>query len=257
MAKTIEDFYNAYYKKDGIYHTNINKIIDYDNLEELALLYKALLKLLADGEILFVINDELENSASAYILYRKGNWILNQFVLQEEDTYIFDALKSAYSLPIDKELSYLEKDNLIKNLENYVKFENINLRIIEYDFKALEEQREKEPIKPLSKNYILTLAFFWRYIYILGVILAAFITGLISGKYAGLIIGAAGIIYGLYFLLGIRFHFKHVYYIICKIRKLDSDLDNIRWEKLKKSSLYIFPLSILILGIFVFLLSVF
>lgn len=255
MPKTMEYFYNAYYRKNGIYYTNIDTLIDYENIEELELLHQALIKLLADGEVLFVINDNVENSESGYILYRLGNWIVNQLVYKDIDTYIFQVSEATFMLPVEKELNYQEKDRLVNCLMNYIEFEHINLDIIGYDFDALKVLKNQKPIKPLKKNIVLILVFFWRYVYIISVLLATFIASLVWEKTATLIIGFAAILYGLYFLLGIKFKFKHVYYIICKATKKSPELDNIRWDKFKKPSLYIYPIYILLAGIIVLLLG--
>jgi hypothetical protein len=232
--KTVEEFYNAYYKIDGEYHTNMLDVIDYNNAEEISLLNQALLKLLSDGEVLFVIDDNTDRDVSAFILYRKGDLILNQFILFERDKFVYEANLCSWQFPVEEGLTEEDKETFIKKLTNLIAFDNINLEIKNYMLSNHHEILNEEMLD-LTQGQIAiikALAFFWRYIYIFFMFASVIILRISNEKpVSNIILGGLGLIYCLYFFIGIRLNLKHVYYAIQKNLKNEVDYNNMRFDK--------------------------
>ena len=232
--KTIDTFYKAYYKIDGFYHTNMLDVIDYDNPEDVKLLNEALLKILSDGEILFVVDDNTEVDVSAFILYRKGDKILNEFILFEQGEFSYCAEFCSWQFPEEFALNDEEKRGFIRRLKNLIAFDNLNLVIKNYTYTEKDINRNQEliDITPSQIATIKVMAFFWRYIYVFVMFASVLVLRYSNEKpVSTIILGCFILVYCLYFFIGIRLGFKHVYYAIQKNSRREIDYNNTTFSK--------------------------
>ncbi|MBI9009074.1 MAG: hypothetical protein JEZ05_03505 [Tenericutes bacterium] len=247
--KTIDDFYQAYYKIDGVYHTNMLEVIDYDNPEDVTLLNEALLKLLSDGEILFVLDDNTEEDVSAFVLYRKGDKILNEFILFERNCFVYDAEFCDWQFPEEAALNKEERIAFFERLNNLIVFDNLNLEIKNASLIKKDRNLNEELIdlRPTQVNIIKILAFFWRYIYIAFAFGSAIILRFsLEKEVSNIVLGISILIYAIYFFIGIRLQFKHVYYAIQKNLKRKVDLNNMTFnaKDLKNQTIFLLVIGV-------------
>ncbi len=253
MGLTKQDIRESFYIVDGFYHTNIFEISDYATDE--ALIHETILEMLIEDELRFVFGDETVDNSTAFILYRKSNKLLMEYIFKENDKYILLIDGCAWVYPKYKIFQFHEKATLSLKLEEYIQYNSLSLSIqgMNKDIKKRLVQSDKDSMLLDEKQVkrVKILAYFWRYGFISFILL--FMVGgafLLKNEY-GILIGMSTfmLIMGIYLLMGAIFRFRHIYCMYQNANHQEMTPNKIYWNSMKKSDIFGVPIIFIIIGL--------
>jgi lipopolysaccharide export LptBFGC system permease protein LptF len=253
MGMTKEDIRESFYIVDGFYHTNIFEISDYEI--DKVLIHETLLDMLIEDEVLFVFGDEIIDNSTGFILYRKNNRLLMEYIFKENDSYVLLIDGCAWVYPKYKIFQFHEKADLSLKLEEYIQYNSLNLSIqgMNKDVKKNLYQSEKDSLLLDEKQVkrVKLLAYFWRYGFL--PFIPLFMVGgafLFNNEY-GMLIGMSTflLIMAIYLLMGAIFRFRHIYCMYQNANHQEMTPNKIYWISMKNSDIYGVPIIFIIIAI--------
>jgi hypothetical protein len=261
MVINQDDIRNAFYIIDGDYHTKILEIADFDNDEKIV--YETVMEMLEENEIRFVYDDATIDNSTAFVLYRKNNRLLMEYIFCENDVFCFLSEGCVWVYPNFIPALPFEIAEIIIKIKAYAQCHSINIKIESSNKKLPEEilKRTGKDATVLSDKQVrkvLILAYFWRYGFfcVIAIMLpgGAFLFGGEAGGLFGLSIGMG--IYGCYLLLGAVLGFRHIYCIYQNANHQKMTPNQIYWNTLKKSDIYGVPIFCIAIGLIGAIISI-
>jgi len=254
MGLTKQNIKKSSYIVDGFYHTNIFEISDYETDEKL--IHETIFEMLIEEELLFVFGDETNDNSTAFILYRKNNRLLMEYIFKENDKYVLQIDGCAWVYPEYKIFQFHEKAELSIKLEEYLHNNNslsLSTQGMNKDIKKSLTQSDKDTLLLDDKQVIRVkiLAYFWRYGFL--PFIPLFMVGgafLFNNEY-GMLIGMSifMLIMAVYLLIGAIFHFRHIYCMYQNANHQEMTPNKIYWNSMKNSDIYGVPIIFIIIGI--------
>ncbi|MCF7923618.1 MAG: hypothetical protein K9L64_00765 [Candidatus Izimaplasma sp.] len=253
MGITKQDIRESFYIVDGFYHTNIFEFSDYET--DGGLIHETLLEMIAEDEVLFVFGDETNDKSTAFILYRKNNRLLMEYIFKENDRFFLLLDGCAWVYPEYKIFQFHEKAELSVKLEEYIQYNSLSLSIqgMNKDIRKSLNQSNKDSLLLDEKQVkrVKLLAYFWRYGFIPFILL--FMVGgafLFNNEY-GMLIGMSTfmLIMAIYLLMGAIFRFRHIYCMYQNANHQEMTPNKIYWNSMKNSDIYGVPIIFIVIGI--------
>lgn len=247
-----EDIQKLFYLKDGFYKTNL---VDINHMkEDKSLVYETVLDMLREGELRFIYCDETYGHSGAYLVLRKNNRLLMEYLFFNGTEFTFNVDKATFVYPKNRKLSISEKEDLAYQLPIYIKYTKVNLIIDNHSRVYKKEVRMNERLEidlvDEGQTLVLILAKILRLLIIATPLGLGYLCYSLYGE-TGIFIGfGTGIILsGIYLFIGVKNRYRHIYCFFQFIKKRAMTPNDIDWQSLPVFDLYIWPFILIFLGL--------
>lgn len=250
-----EQVWASFYEIHGEWHTNVLSAIDFEEYEDQV--HLAIYEMLAEGEFRYVYDDETKDASTAFLLYRKGNRLLMEYIFKEDDTYEYPLELSFWIYPKAKSLTAPEMAQFDLVLTKAIQEQDIPLVVTKKRMKKSSQTMLNQSAKDATllseteERRIKHLAYFFRYWVFLFMFGFFFLGGFLFGGSSGGLLGFGVffLAYGAYTLLGAIKKFRHIYCMYQNAYHQEMTPNEIYWNTINKSDLYGLPIVMLVFGV--------
>ncbi len=254
---TVDEFIKSFYMKDGYYHTTALELLGEDDINE-ENFSKAVLSMLDDDEVMFTYDDSNSDNSEAMLFYKNNNRLIYEYIFKENEKFDFNLSYITWTYPDFIDLTFKELNIFVSKLKEYIFDNNIPLEIKmnKTQKRVLENPRSDDEYPELNDKQvkrIKILANFGISIFIALILFLSVLVGYLMNNLNYTLIGFSSglIIMGIYYAIGIKLKWRHVYCMLQKSNRHKMTPNDINWHSISKIDLIGFPITFLILGLII------